>query len=126
MVLDLEGAKRYLSLAAALFLDGFEKLVMSEKASDKEEKGRWEETGYLEGAMALVKFRGQTQCDTQIGMSLYQKLSSIVLTSCLEKEVEVPAQFIAVNKLAARSSDTSNLRWRFREVAMRLICLKVC
>jgi hypothetical protein len=128
MISDPEGAKKDSTLVAVLLLDIFEKIARSNIGSGEgggeEGSSVWKEAGHLDGAMALVKFRGKNQFDSLIGMNLFQKLSSVILTSCLEKETEVPAQFVAVRKLAARSRDTSDLRWKFEEVVMRLISLK--
>lgn len=124
MLSDPNGARADTTLVTVLFLNIFEKLAKSERGREAKESRGWAEVRLLDGAMALLKYRGEKQFDNWLGMIAFQQLRSGVLTNCLEREVEVPAPFTALRTLAARSRKAIDVRWRFEETVVRLISLK--
>lgn len=121
---NIGGATHDSTLIAVLFLAVFERLVGNEKVSGGEVERAVQQAAHLDGALTLVKFRGQIQFDCLSGMTLFRQLSSAVLTSCLEREVEIPAQFITVRDLAVKSRNPSSLRWRLEQIMVRFVSLR--
>jgi hypothetical protein len=128
-ILDTEGATDDSTLISVLFLGAFDKLTSDEKTgciSGEKWGDGLKQTAHLDGALELVKLRGQKQFDGWLGKSLFWQLSSAVLTNCLERDVELPVQFVEMRSLVMTSRDTSDVRWRLEELMGRLICLKAC
>lgn len=115
------GAKDNSTLVAVLLLDVFERLAG--RGNAVEESFQPKEMGHLNGAMALIEFRGEEQFSNSLGLGLFQPLSSAVLTRCLEGEIEVPLQYLALRKMAAGKKDTFDVRWRFEDVVVQLVSL---
>jgi hypothetical protein len=80
---------------------------------------------HIEGAIVLVKLRGCEQFQDDVGLRMFHQLTSNVLTSCLEREVEVPIDLLTLRSYASQYVDTNDLRWRFSELMIRFITLRV-
>ena len=114
-----QSATKDTMLLTVLLLDLFENLATKDGYSSSES-----ETKHIDGAIALVKLRGKSQFHDAIGRRMFQQLNLKCVVRCLEREVEVPSDFLLLRKYAAEFLDTNDFQWRFSELMIRYAGLK--
>ncbi|TAQ87956.1 hypothetical protein B7494_g3712 [Chlorociboria aeruginascens] len=82
------------------------------------------EAKHLQGAIVLLKLRGETQFLDPLSMELFHHLSSRVLYDCLKYGLEVPGDFVSLRNQAWIFADDTDQKWRLCEVMFQLIALQ--
>jgi len=80
------------TLAAVLLLGLFEAVVFQGGQAPT----NW--TAHTFGAMQLLRLRGKGQFKSPVSQKLYAQASNNIKTSCIQKSVPLPADFVAFNK----------------------------
>lgn len=106
-------------LLTVLLLDLFENLVIKDEYSSLEP-----ETKHIDGAIALIKLHRKDQFHNAIRLRMFQQLSTNFLIRCLQREVEVPSDFISLRTYAAKFVDTNDFKWRFSDLMIRYARLR--
>ena len=101
-------------LLTVLLLDLFEGLSKKDHNSSLES-----ETKHIDGAIALVRLRGDEQFHDPIGLRMFVQLSLNVLIRCLQWEVEVSADLISLRIYAAQFVDARDTKWSCSNVMIQ-------
>jgi hypothetical protein len=72
------------------------------------------EMKHVDGALALVRLRGNEQFNDPINLRMFLQLGLNILVRCLQREVEITSELIAPRSIAAQSVDTKDPKWYFR------------
>jgi hypothetical protein len=101
----------YFTAMKVILLDFFEKLTRGfhDAAS---------ETRHLEGAMALVKLRGEEQFSNPLRLRMFLKLSLLILQNCLQRNIAPPEDFVLLREKSRRFMDEKDPRWRWGELCL--------
>jgi len=113
-LLNPKTASRHATLLTVLLLDMFESMTKDDET----------EMRHLNGAIALVKLRGEKQFKDPVGLCMFLHLNSNVLSSCLRRGVEVPEEFIAIRKLVGRLMHPDDLEWQLSELVVQFAALR--
>ncbi len=95
-----------------ILLNLFENLTRHQNPIDAETK-------HLEGALALVKLRGYQQFQDRMSVILFVHLGSYIVSSCLERGVEVPVDFINLRRQVEEYVDVSEPSWQLSDLMVR-------
>lgn len=106
-------ASQNTTLLNVLLLDLFENLTA--------ERGRGgAETGHLDGALALMKLRGDHLFKDPLGVAIFMHLGSNILSNCLKNEVMVPVDFIQLRCQAKKYIDENEFEWQVSELMIQI------
>jgi Fungal specific transcription factor domain len=105
-------------LVSVLLLDLFEKLTRTYRSTKS-----W--TQHMNGAIELAKLRGNAQFLTALGLRLFLQLNSTILIGCMQHEVQVPTDLIALRLEASKYVDPRDPKWKFSEIVVRYSDLRV-
>jgi hypothetical protein len=114
-----EMATKDVTLLAVLLLDLFEKITKTTPRSYES----W--TKHINGALALSNLRGTDQFRTTLGIRMFVQLTSTILISCVQRDVQPPAEFTTLRNLASRYMDTSDPKWQYSSLVMRFVGFRV-
>jgi hypothetical protein len=106
------------TLASVLLLDLFEKLTQTYRSPES-----W--TKHMNGAVELVKLRGESQFQYPLGLRLFLQLNSTILIGCLPHDVQVPIELIELRRNASKYVDPMDPKWKFSEIVVRFVGLGV-
>jgi hypothetical protein len=65
------------------------------------------------GAAALLKLRGETQFSTNLGKRIYTQVSLNMRVTCIDRNVELPRDFVVIDKLAVAHFGEDDFLTRF-------------
>jgi hypothetical protein len=105
-------------LLTVLLLDLFENLTRDETSSPISA------TKHLDGALALLKFRGNKQFEDPVSMSMFTHLSSVLIPSYLERGTPLPKAFLRLRHQASRFACTDDPEWRLADLMVQLAALR--
>ena len=105
-------------LLTVLLLDLFETLTRDETSSPISA------TKHLEGALALLKFRGNKQFEDPVSISMFTHFSSVLIPSYLERGVPIPKAFLRLRHQASRFACTDDPEWRLADLMVQLAALR--
>lgn len=74
---------------------------------------------HINGATELVRLRGRQQLRTPLGIQLFTQMTDNIIVSCVQREVSVPSDIIALRAHAANFIDGSGPAWRFSDIIVR-------
>ncbi|KAE9374280.1 hypothetical protein N431DRAFT_371748 [Stipitochalara longipes BDJ] len=111
-------AKKDTILLTVLLLDLFENLTRDETSSPDSA------TKHLDGALALVKFRGNKQFEDPVSMSMFAHLNTILIPSYLARGLAIPKAFLRLRHQASRFACTDGPAWRFSNLMIQLASLQ--
>jgi len=117
-LLSQDIALRNNTLLTVLLLDLFENLTSDEQNPTAST------TKHLDGALALLKFRGNAQFQDPVSLSMFKHLSSNLVPSCLERGIAIPKDFLRFRKQATRFVDTNDPDWRLSDLMIQLAKLR--
>ncbi|PMD31619.1 hypothetical protein L207DRAFT_572810 [Hyaloscypha variabilis F] len=106
------------TLASVLLLDLFEKLTQTYRSPES-----W--TKHMNGAVELVKLRGESQFQYPLGLRLFLQLNSTILIGCLQYDVQVPIELIELRRKASKYVDPMDPKWKFSEIVVPFVGLGV-
>jgi len=106
------------TLLTVLLLDLFENLTNDEPTSTASA------TKHLDGALALLKLRGNAQFQDAVSLAMFQHLSSSLIPSCLERGIAIPKVYLRFRSQAARFVDTNDPDWRLSDLMIQLAKLR--
>ena len=107
------------TLQSVLLLDLFEKLANREHLDSQS----W--IAHVNGAVALVKARGQGNINTHNARQLAKRLLTTSVVSCAVANIRVPDALIDLHKRLDPYFPRSNGKWRMAELAIDLINFQV-
>jgi len=81
-------------------------------------------TKHLDGAITLVLLRGKKQFEDPIARRIFLTLNTSVVTSCDEREVEVPTKYLKLRSQASQSFDATDPLWGLSDVMLELTLLQ--
>jgi hypothetical protein len=102
------------TLVSVLLLDLFEKLTRTYRSSES-----W--TKHMNGAIELVKLRGNAQFQNALGLRMFLQLNSTILIGCMQYDVRVPADLTNLRREASRYVDSTDPKWKFSEIVVRVV-----
>jgi hypothetical protein len=105
-------------LLTVLLLDLYENLTRDETNSPISP------TKHLDGALALVKFRGNKQFEDPVSMSMFMHLSSALIPSYLERGIPIPRAFLRLRHQAYQFASTDDPEWRLADLMIQLAALR--
>jgi hypothetical protein len=105
-------------LLTVLLLDLFESLTRDDTSSSISE------TKHMDGALALLKFRGNKQFEDPVSISMFIHLSSVLIPSYLERGIPIPKAFLRLRHQASRFARTDDPEWRLADLMVQLAALK--
>jgi hypothetical protein len=111
---DSNAVSKDTTLLTVILLNLFESLTKDDEA----------EIRHLEGAIALVKLRGEAQFEEPVALCMFMHLNSTVLSSCLKRGVEAPEDFVAMRRQVGKLIDPGDLEWQFSEFVVRFAALR--
>jgi hypothetical protein len=114
-----ESATKDTTLLTVLLLDLFESLANKSQKPSLESESK-----HIDGAITLVKLRGNEQFNDSIGLRMFLQLSRNVVINCLWREVEVPPELIFLRSSAAEFVDSSDSKWRFSNTMIQYAKLR--
>lgn len=76
-------------------------------------------TDHINGATELIRLRGRQQLRTPLGLELFTQMTDNIFVSCVQREVSVPSNIIALRAHAANLVDGSCPAWRFSDIVVR-------
>lgn len=120
-------AARKEAMATVLFMDCFEKLVKDEPGRNGLSSGgdiNEKEPRHLVGAIALCKFRGPAQFEDPLAVSLFHHLSCNIISSCLERGVAIPVDYMQLRVQAAAFMSDEDAKWKAENLLIDFIDLK--
>jgi hypothetical protein len=79
---------------------------------------------HLDGALALVKFRGNKQFEDLVSMSMFMHLCSALIPSYLERGIPIPRAFLRLRHQASRFACTDDPEWRLADLMIQLAALR--
>lgn len=98
------------TLASVMLLALFELVAhQDEESSDKC-------TSHVNGALALLIYRGPTQFRSPIGLLLFHQISSSIKVSCVQRRLRVPSDLAVLNAQASPFLDAANPVSRFSAI----------
>ncbi|KAF4624959.1 hypothetical protein G7Y89_g13211 [Cudoniella acicularis] len=106
------------TLSTVMLLDQFEKIIPAPSRSAQ----AW--TNHLNGASALMKLRGPMQFKTKSGLEMFIQMSSHLLVSCMQHEIPLPKDYLALRTYATNFLDTTDISWRLSEVTVKYIAFQ--
>ncbi|KAG9228171.1 hypothetical protein BJ875DRAFT_259104 [Amylocarpus encephaloides] len=78
--------------------------------TDAKSIGAW--IKHVDGAVALVKLRGQEQFKSTSGQRMFLQIFSSLLVSSIQQNIAVPADMIELREYSAQFFDHSNAAWK--------------
>jgi Fungal specific transcription factor domain len=111
-------AKKNTILLTVLLLDLFENLTRDVTTSSTSA------TKHLDGALALIKFRGNKQFEDPVSLAMFLHLSSILIPSYLERGIPIPKAFVRFRHQAARFACTDDPDWRLSDLMIQMAALQ--
>jgi hypothetical protein len=110
-------AKKDTVLLTVLLLDLFENLTRDETSAASATK-------HLDGALALIKFRGNKQFEDPVSMSMFTHLSTSLIPSYLSRGLPIPKSFLRLRHQASRFACTDDPSWRLSNLMIQLATLQ--
>jgi hypothetical protein len=111
-------AMRDNTLLTVLLLDLFENLTRDEATSSTPA------TKHLDGAFALLKFRGNKQFEDPRSIAVFQHISSVLIPSYLERGLPIPKAFLRLRHQASRFACTDDPEWRLTDLLIQIAALQ--
>lgn len=111
---DPAAAPENTTLLTVLLLDLFEYLT-----TDVDSEMR-----HLNGAIALLKLRGEGQFRNPLGVCMFIHLNTSVMTSCLKRGVEIPDEYIEMMDIFGRTTRRDDLEWQSAKLIVRFAALR--
>ncbi|KAL3483189.1 hypothetical protein BJX62DRAFT_249795 [Aspergillus germanicus] len=111
---DKVRASQTSTMISILLLNSFEALM-----SDALESMDYSD-GHMRGVMMIMALRGPSLMESREGVQVFLHMCRCLITYCIMRPVEVPAEVVALRKHAARFLDTTNPAWMMEEVMIRL------
>ncbi|KAL3441881.1 hypothetical protein BJX65DRAFT_321997 [Aspergillus insuetus] len=102
------------TMISILLLNSFEALM-----SDCLESMSYSD-GHMRGVMMIMALRGPSLMGSREGVQVFLHMCRCLITYCIMRPVEVPAEVVALRKHAARLLDTASPAWMMEEVMIRL------
>ncbi|UNI15409.1 hypothetical protein JDV02_001944 [Purpureocillium takamizusanense] len=106
------------TLAAVLLLGLFEAVVFQGGQAPT----NW--TAHTLGAMQLLRLRGKGQFKSHVSQKLYAQASNNIKTSCIQKSMPLPADFVAFNEEVGPLLDPGDPAIRISPVVDRMARIK--
>lgn len=100
------------TLVSILLLDLFEKLTRTYRSAKL-----W--TEHMRGAIELAKLRGTIQFQSALGIRLFLQLNSTILIGCMQHNVQVPIDLVALRLEASNYIDTLDPKRQFSEIVVQ-------
>lgn len=107
------------TMLAVLMLDLFEKITTTTPRSFEAL------TRHINGALTLAKLRGTRQFDGPIGTRMFLQLSSIVLISCVQRDLQPPPDLLELRAIASQYLDAKDPKWQYSTSVMQFISLRI-
>jgi hypothetical protein len=107
------------TMLAVLLLDLFEKITRTAPRSLES----W--TKHINGALTLAKLRGTGQFRGTVGIRMFVQLSSTILISCVQRDVEAPPELLELRGVAGQYFDTHDPKWKYSTLVIRFIGFRV-
>ena len=107
------------TLLSVLLLDLFEKIT--KRSQDSFESMM----KHVNGALALAKIRGIKQFDNPVGLRLFLQLFSVVLIACIQCDVPVPSEILALQVASMDYTNVIEPKVRLSQALVRFIDLRV-
>jgi hypothetical protein len=102
-----------------LLLDLFEKITKRTPESFES----W--TKHINGALTLATMRGREQFTNPVGLRMFLQLSSTVLIACVQRDVPIPADFLALQAESRKYLNLMEPKARLSQALIRFIELRV-
>lgn len=106
------------TLAAVLLLGLFETIVFQGRESPE----NW--TAHTLGAVGLLRLRGPQQLKSRVSRMLFAQTANNIRTSCVQRSVAVPAEFVALNEEAMSYLDPQDPAVRLGPVIERTASIR--
>ncbi len=74
---------------------------------------------HVTGASALLKLRGRRQFKSPAGLQLFMQSSAMIMSSCVQHELNVPQHIIDLRAYASMFINTSDIGWRLNEITIK-------
>lgn len=75
-------------------------------------------TEHINGATAIIKMRGCNQFSSQLGVRLFLQMMTNIILSCIQREVPLPAEIIALRSVAAQHLNSQDPSWKVSEAVI--------
>ncbi|KAE8443122.1 hypothetical protein EG329_002366 [Mollisiaceae sp. DMI_Dod_QoI] len=98
------------TLISSLILDLYEKITNVEPQGDKS----W--TSHVNGALAIVNFRGLSKFQDNSGLKVLGRLSINLLISCVVSGAEVPTDLNIVRAYCGKFLDVNDPKWQLSDL----------
>jgi hypothetical protein len=111
-------AKKDSTLLAIMILGLFETVT----GQNQKSLTAWAQ--HINGAAALVKFRGLSQFNTVAGLRMFIQVTSSLLVSCIQRELPLPDHILELRQEAAKYIDTTDLAWQVQENCIKFAAFR--
>ncbi|KAL2796606.1 hypothetical protein BJX66DRAFT_335849 [Aspergillus keveii] len=102
------------TMISILLLNSFEALM-----SDCLESMSYSD-GHMRGVMMIMSLKGPSLMESREGVQVFLHMCRCLITYCIMRPVEVPAEVVGLRKYAVRFLDTRDPAWMMEEVMIRL------
>jgi hypothetical protein len=106
------------TLLSVLLLTTFEAIVFRGRASPRS----WDV--HVQGTVALLTVRGESQFDSVIGQKLFHQASMNVRASCSQKRIPVPSKISNLQKYAGTVTETTSGSYKMEILMERYVALR--
>lgn len=114
-----ELATKDATFLSILLLDLFEKITKRTPETFES----W--TKHIHGALAIARLRGVEQFNNPVGLRMFMQLSSTVLIACVQRDVPLPADFLALYVEWKKYLNLTEPKARLSQCIIRFIDLRV-
>jgi hypothetical protein len=104
------------TLLAVLLLSLFETITCTYKSQSNVES--W--TDHINGATMLIRLRGRQQMTSLLGIQIFVQVTNNIIVSCVQREIPVPADVIALRAYATGFVKDSDPAWRLADMSIRV------
>lgn len=104
------------TLLAVLLLSLFETITYTCTSQSNGES--W--TDHIKGATMLIRLRGRQQFASLVSIQIFIQVTNNIIVSCVQREIPVPADIIALRAYATGFLNDSDPAWRLADISIRL------